>query len=105
MTDSESSEDLRKLYAEKLALLNELHPSNPVHVRIIQVTMDAPVAQIEQYGNPSGDSRYGSSEQSETGRSSLSMSLGFLKTLTEKKSTRGESFNLTIILYAYAKLQ
>ncbi|OBT92183.2 hypothetical protein VE01_10020 [Pseudogymnoascus verrucosus] len=44
--------------------------------------------QTDQYANPSGGSGYGSSEQSESGKSPLSMSLGFLKTLTEKKSTR-----------------
>jgi len=47
---------------------------------------------VDQDGNPSTASRYGSSEHSEHGRSLLSTSLGFLKTLTEKKSTRGEKF-------------
>lgn len=43
---------------------------------------------IDPYGNKSGGSGYGSG-QSDSGKSPLSMSLGFLKTLTEKKSTRG----------------
>jgi hypothetical protein len=43
---------------------------------------------IDQYGNKSGESTYGSG-QSDSGKSPLSMSLGFLKTLTEKKNTRG----------------
>ncbi len=42
----------------------------------------------DQYGNPAGGSGYGSG-QSDSGKSPLSMSLGFLKNLTEKKSTRG----------------
>lgn len=45
------------------------------------------VSPIDQYGNKSGGSGYGSG-QSDSGKSPLSMSLGFLKTLTEKKSTR-----------------
>jgi hypothetical protein len=45
---------------------------------------------IDQYGLPSGGSGYGSG-QSDNGKSPLSMSLGFLKTLTEKKNTRGRS--------------
>jgi hypothetical protein len=45
---------------------------------------------LDQFGNPypSGGSGYGSG-QSENGKSPLSMSLGFLKNLTEKKNTRG----------------
>jgi hypothetical protein len=43
----------------------------------------------DQYGNKSGGSGYGSG-QSDNGKSPLSMSLGFLKNLTEKKNTRGE---------------
>jgi len=43
---------------------------------------------IEQYASKSGGSGYGSG-QSDSGKSPLSMSLGFLKTLTEKKTTRG----------------
>jgi hypothetical protein len=43
----------------------------------------------DQYGNKSGGSGYGSG-QSDSGKSPLSMSLGFLKNLTEKKNTRGE---------------
>jgi len=42
---------------------------------------------VDQYGNKSGTSQYGSG-QSESAKSPLSMSLGFLKTLTEKKATR-----------------
>jgi hypothetical protein len=45
---------------------------------------------IDHYGPKSGGS--GSADvsgQSDNGKSPLSMSLGFLKTLTEKKSTRG----------------
>lgn len=43
---------------------------------------------VDPYGNKSGGSGYGSG-QSDSGKSPLSMSLGFLKNLTEKKSTRG----------------
>jgi hypothetical protein len=42
---------------------------------------------VDQYGNKSGGSGYGSG-QSDGGKSPLSMSLGFLKNLTEKKNTR-----------------
>jgi hypothetical protein len=49
--------------------------------------MSAP-SPTDQYGNPTGGSGYGSG-QSDSGKSPLSMSLGFLKNLTEKKSTRG----------------
>lgn len=45
---------------------------------------------IDQYGNKQGESVYGSG-QSDSAKSPLSMSLGFLKSLTEKKSTRGKS--------------
>jgi hypothetical protein len=44
---------------------------------------------VDQHGNKLSGSGYGSSGQSDSGKSPLSMSLGFLKTLTEKKSTRG----------------
>ncbi|PBP17453.1 BZIP-type transcription factor [Diplocarpon rosae] len=44
---------------------------------------------IDQYGNKSGGSGYGSG-QSESGKSPLSLSLGFLKNLTEKKSARAD---------------
>jgi hypothetical protein len=50
--------------------------------------MSAP-SPVDQYGNKLDGSAYGSSGQSDSGKSPLSMSLGFLKTLTEKKSTRG----------------
>ncbi|TVY47401.1 hypothetical protein LOCC1_G001817 [Lachnellula occidentalis] len=45
---------------------------------------------VDQYGNKLSGSGYGSSGQSDSGKggSPLSMSLGFLKGLTEKKSTR-----------------
>lgn len=46
------------------------------------------VSPVDPYANKSGGSGYGSG-QSDSGKSPLSMSLGFLKTLTEKKSTRG----------------
>lgn len=45
----------------------------------------------DQYGSRSGGN--GSADvsgQSDNGKSPLSMSLGFLKTLTEKKGTRGK---------------
>lgn len=45
---------------------------------------------VDQYGNKSGGSGYGSG-QSDSGKSPLSLSLGFLKNLTEKKNTRGSS--------------
>lgn len=48
---------------------------------------------VDQYGNKLSGSGYGSSGQSDSGKnagSPLSMSLGFLKNLTEKKSTRGK---------------
>lgn len=49
---------------------------------------------VDQNGNKMSGSGYGSSGQSDSGRgnagSPLSMSLGFLKNLTEKKSTRGK---------------
>ena len=50
--------------------------------------MSAP-SPTDQYGNPTGGSGYGSG-QSDSGKSPLSMSLGFLKNLTEKKNTRGQ---------------
>lgn len=88
MTDSRSPEALQQLYAKHIALLNEIYlpaiSSSPVFVDGMEI-------QAEHYGNPSSGSGYGSSEQSENGKSPLSMSLGFLKTLTEKKSTRGET--------------
>jgi len=47
---------------------------------------------IDQYGSHPGGSGYGSGQSdADGGKSPLSMSLGFLKTLTEKKSTRGNS--------------
>lgn len=53
---------------------------------------------VDQYGNKMSGSGYGSSGHSDSGKgnagSPLSMSLGFLKNLTEKKSTRGEWWQL-----------
>jgi hypothetical protein len=91
MTDMKCSEDPRKLYAKQLLRLNEYHKSRPRIARITRGDMATTVT-VDQYGNPSTASGYGSSEHSEHSRSPLSMSLGFLKTLTEKKSTRGEGF-------------
>lgn len=48
----------------------------------------------EQYGHYNGVNGYGSDPSSEASKSPLSMSLGFLKTLTEKKSTRGRLHHL-----------
>jgi hypothetical protein len=53
---------------------------------------------VDQYGNKvGGGSGYGSG-QSDSGKSPLSMSLGFLKTLTEKKSTRGALLLVEFVL-------
>lgn len=54
---------------------------------------------VEQYANKSGESAYGSG-QSDGGKSPLTMSLGFLKSLTEKKSTRG-MYDLRMGKYIY----
>jgi hypothetical protein len=56
---------------------------------------------IDQYGSNAVGSGYGSG-QSDSAKSPLSMSLGFLKTLTEKKSTRGESHSSRIVLLLFA---
>lgn len=48
----------------------------------------ASASPVDPYGHKSAGSAYGSG-QSDGGKSPLSMSLGFLKNLTEKKSTRG----------------
>jgi hypothetical protein len=54
---------------------------------------------VDQYGNNvGGGSGYGSG-QSDGGKSPLSMSLGFLKTLTEKKNTRGALLPGDFVLY------
>ncbi|TVY65761.1 hypothetical protein LSUE1_G007164 [Lachnellula suecica] len=52
--------------------------------------MSSLASPVDQYGNKMNGSGYGSSGHSDSGKgnSPLSMSLGFLKTLTEKKSTR-----------------
>lgn len=94
MTDPPSSKELQRLYAKKLAYLIKLHRSNPTPIRIMQSAMASSMTLTDPYGNPSGGSAYGSSGQSENGKSPLSRSLGFLKTLTEKKSTRGRTLNL-----------
>lgn len=92
MADDIHTEDPRKLYAKQIILLSERKATasskqeQSIRIReIMATTMNA----VDQYGNPIGGG-YHSSEQSETGRSPLSLSLGFLKNLTEKKSTRGE---------------
>ncbi|KFY98303.1 hypothetical protein V498_01568 [Pseudogymnoascus sp. VKM F-4517 (FW-2822)] len=87
MTDSIPPEALRQLYAKQIVLLSEIYKST---IPPLGVFPDGMEMQQDQYANPSSGSGYGSSEQSESGKSPLSMSLGFLKTLTEKKSTRGE---------------
>ncbi|KFX87089.1 hypothetical protein V490_08555, partial [Pseudogymnoascus sp. VKM F-3557] len=85
MTDPISPEALRQLYAKQIVLLSEIYKST---IPPLGVFPDIMEIQQDQYANPpSGNSGYGSSEQSESGKSPLSMSLGFLKTLTEKKST------------------
>lgn len=64
----------------------ECGDSNPSSPNLAAMSSASPV---DQYGNKSGGgSGYGSG-QSDSGKSPLSMSLGFLKNLTEKKSTRG----------------
>ncbi len=55
-----------------------------------KLTAMSSASPVDQYGNKSGGgSGYGSG-QSDSGKSPLSKSLGFLKNLTEKKSTRGQ---------------
>lgn len=90
MTDK-MCEDPRKLYAKHILLLNEQKKSTSKQDQSIRIKeiMAQTMNPVDQYGNPIG-SGYHSSEQSDSGRSPLSMSLGFLKNLTEKKSTRGE---------------
>jgi hypothetical protein len=65
----------------------EIHESHAADVHTIAMSSASP---IEQYGNKSGESAYGSG-QSDSAKSPLSASLGFLKSLTEKKTTRGKS--------------
>jgi hypothetical protein len=60
---------------------------SPSVLREVRAAMASTSPALDQYGNPSGGSGYGSG-QSDTAKSPLSMSLGFLKNLTEKKSTR-----------------
>lgn len=60
----------------------EIETSSP------SVTAMSSASPVDQYANKSGGSGYGSG-QSDSGKSPLSMSLGFLKNLTEKKNTRG----------------
>lgn len=47
------------------------------------------VAPVDQDGNKSGAGGYVSSGHSDSSKSPLSMGLGLLKSLTEKKSPRG----------------
>jgi hypothetical protein len=61
---------------------------SPSSLRELRAVMASAISPADQYGNPSGGSGYGSG-LSENGKSPLSMSLGFLKNLTEKKTTRG----------------
>jgi hypothetical protein len=61
---------------------------SPGALREVRAAMASASPPLDQYGNPSGGSGYGSG-QSDSSRSPLSMSLGFLKNLTEKKNTRG----------------
>ncbi len=61
---------------------------SPSALREVRAVMASTSPPLGQYGNPAGGSGYGSG-QSENGKSPLSMSLGFLKNLTEKKNTRG----------------
>jgi len=64
----------------------EYGDSSPSSTNLATMSSASPA---DQYGNKSaGGSGYGSG-QSDSGKSPLSMSLGFLKNLTEKKSTRG----------------
>jgi hypothetical protein len=60
---------------------------SPSVLREVRAAMASTSPPLDQYGNPSGGSGYGSGH-SDSIKSPLSMSLGFLKTLTEKKSTR-----------------
>lgn len=100
MTDPASSEALRQLlYAKQIVLLNEIYQSTITPLGEYAAGMEIHAEQ--QYGNPSGGSGYGSSEQSESGKSPLSMSLGFLKNLTEKKNTRGETQRPRMTMHAY----
>ena len=65
----------------------DLRSSGATSVHTIAMSSASP---IDQYGNNPGGSVYGSG-QSDSAKSPLSASLGFLKSLTEKKSTRGKS--------------
>lgn len=64
------------------------HLLSPSALRDTRAIMASSSPQVDQYGNISGGSGYGSNN-SESGKSPLNLSLGFLKTLTEKKGTRG----------------
>jgi hypothetical protein len=79
------------LFAERPSPRSSSYESfpSPRSVREARAAMSSSSPPVDQYGNPHGGS-YGSNN-SESGRSALNMSLGFLKTLTEKKSTRGIS--------------
>lgn len=63
------------------------YPS-PRALRATRAAMASSSPPVDQFGNASGGSGYGSNN-SDSGKSPLNLSLGFLKTLTEKKSTRG----------------
>lgn len=60
---------------------------SPSVLREYKAAMASASPPLDPYGNPMGGSGYGSG-QSDSIRSPLSMSLGFLKNLTEKKNTR-----------------
>lgn len=59
---------------------------SPSALKEVRAAM-ASTSALDQYGNPPGGGGYGSG-QSDSSKSPLSMSLGFLKNLTEKKNTR-----------------
>jgi len=76
-TDSERS-SVRIDPWQQLAILSAMASQTP------------PNGQYSHHSHPSSGTGYGSENASESGgKSPLAMSLGFLKTLTEKKTTRG----------------
>jgi hypothetical protein len=81
-------QDIPDLFSRQVPILGAYYQSDPKTLRIIRAAM-AGSGPTDQYGNPTGGSGYGSG-QSDSGRSPLAMSLGFLKNLTEKKGTRGK---------------
>ena len=74
--------------ADNLSSPLDTWPSPAIPEKLTAMSSASPV---EQYGNNPGGSGYDGSGQSDNGKSPLSMSLGFLKNLTEKKTTRGMS--------------